>query len=111
MINLLKDYGVTATAKADAPGVYVSRPEVPEAKIAALGLRVKNNCCYHGLSLNVNMDLSPFLAIDPCGYVGLAVTQTKDLGMVVDTNTIGQQLVDALSTYLNAGISEWNKDD
>ena len=111
VINLLKSYGVTATARADAPGVYVSRPLLPEAKIAALGLRIKNNCCYHGLSLNVNMDLSPFLAIDPCGYVGLAVTQTKDLGMVVDTNTIGQQLVDALSTYLNAGISEWNKDD
>jgi len=89
----------------------VSRPEVPEAKIAALGLRVKNNCCYHGLSMNVNMDLSPFLAIDPCGYVGLAVTQTKDLGLDADTKMIGQQLVDTLSIHLNAGINEWNKHD
>ncbi len=111
VINLLKDYGVTATAKADAPGVYVSRPALPEAKIAALGLRIKNNCCYHGLSLNVNMDLSPFLAIDPCGYVGLAVTQTKDLGLDADTKMIGQQLVDTLSIHLNAGINEWNKHD
>ena len=60
VINLLKSYGVAATAKADAPGVYVSGPQAPEAKIAALGLRIKNNCCYHGLSLKVNMDLSPF---------------------------------------------------
>ena len=111
VINLLKDYGVTATAKADAPGVYVSRPALPEAKIAALGLRIKNNCCYHGLSLNVNMDLSPFLAMDPCGYVGLAVTQTKDLGLDADTKMIGQQLVDTLSIHLNAGINEWNKHD
>lgn len=108
VINLLKSYGVAATAKADAPGVYVSSPQAPEAKIAALGLRIKNNCCYHGLSLNVNMDLSPFLAIDPCGFVGLAVTQTKDLGLDADTKMIGQQLLDALSTHLNAGISEWN---
>ena len=65
VIELLADYGQLAAAKTDAPGVYVQ-----DAKIASLGLRIKHNCCYHGLSLNVNMDLKPFEAIDPCGYAG-----------------------------------------
>ena len=76
IIGLLGAYHIEAFAKKDAPGVYVD-----DRKIASLGLRLKNNCCYHGLSLNVDMDLSPFEAIDPCGYVGLQVTQTKDCGI------------------------------
>ena len=100
VIELLAQYQVSAVAKADAPGVYVDLSNVQEAKIASLGLRVKNNCCYHGLSLNVDMDLSPFNAIDPCGYKGLAVTQTKDLGIHANIQTIGEQLVAMLASKL-----------
>lgn len=98
VIELLAAHGVQATAKKDAPGVYVQLDDGQEAKIASLGLRVKNNCCYHGLSLNVDMDLSPFEAIDPCGYAGLKVTQTKNLGIAADTLTIGEQLLEKLNT-------------
>lgn len=95
VIDLLASYQIPANARADAPGVYVN-----DAKIAALGLRIKNNCCYHGLSLNVNMDLEPFKAIDPCGYAGLEVTQTKDLGIQSNTNTLSEALLDALIAKL-----------
>ncbi len=98
IIALLAQHQITAVAKADAPGVYVNG-----AKIASLGLRIKNNCCYHGLSLNVNMDLSPFSAIDPCGYRGLEVTQTQDLVMTSDFNTLGEMLINHLTA--NLGIS------
>ncbi len=100
VIALLAKHGVKATAKKDAPGVYVMHHH-QEAKIASLGLRIKNNCCYHGLSLNVDMDLSPFEAIDPCGYAGLKVTQTKDLGIDANTQTIGEQLLKKLSANLS----------
>lgn len=100
VIELLAQYQVSAVAKADAPGVYVSLNNTQEAKIASLGLRVKNNCCYHGLSLNIDMDLSPFSAIDPCGYKGMAVTQTKDLGIDANIQTIGEQLVTMLASKL-----------
>lgn len=100
VIELLADYNVNATAKKEAPGVYVTNNDGLSAKIASLGLRVKNNCCYHGLSLNVEMDLSPFNAIDPCGYVGLDVTQTKDLGIMADTQTIGELLLQKLTARL-----------
>jgi lipoyl(octanoyl) transferase len=100
VIELLAQYNVSAVAKKDAPGVYVNIANSHEAKIASLGLRVKNNCCYHGLSLNIDMDLSPFSAIDPCGYKGLAVTQTKDLGINANLQTIGEQLVAMLTSKL-----------
>ena len=74
VIGLLGEYGVVAERRAGAPGVYVG-----DAKIAALGLRIRNGCSYHGVSLNVDMDLAPFAAINPCGYAGLRVIQTKDL--------------------------------
>lgn len=70
IIDLLADYGVESSARRDAPGVYVNN-----AKIAALGLRVRKGCSYHGLALNVDMDLEPFSWINPCGYEGLEVTQ------------------------------------
>ena len=73
--------------RAGAPGVYVGA-----AKLAALGIRVRQGRAYHGLSLNVDMDLAPFSAIDPCGYPGLAVTQTKDLGVSGDVAVLGSQL-------------------
>lgn len=92
IIELLAQFNVTAIGKHDAPGVYVNN-----MKIASLGLRLKNNCCYHGLSLNVDMDLTPFSAIDPCGYVGLEVTQTKDLGIVQNCAHIGELLLQKLN--------------
>lgn len=74
LIEVLDSFGIAAAARRDAPGVYVGRD-----KIAALGLRIKNGCSYHGLSLNVDMDLAPFAWINPCGYPGLGVTQVRDL--------------------------------
>jgi lipoyl(octanoyl) transferase len=76
VIDLLATQGVTAERLAGAPGVYVGG-----AKIAALGLRVRHGCTYHGLALNVDMDLAPFAAINPCGYPGMAVTQCRSLGV------------------------------
>ena len=95
VIELLANYQLKAVAKVDAPGVYVD-----DAKIAALGLRIKNNYCYHGLSLNINMDLTPFQGIDPCGYVGLAVTQTKDLGIEANMEQISELLLGSLIANL-----------
>lgn len=74
LVSLLSGYGIDAYAKRDAPGVYVD-----EAKIASLGLRVRRGSCFHGLALNVAMDLQPFERINPCGYQGLAMTQMADL--------------------------------
>ena len=95
IIESLAQHGVTAVAKTDAPGVYVN-----DKKIASLGLRLKNNCCYHGLSLNVDMDLAPFSAIDPCGYVGLETTQTKDLGIAQTPQQMGEALLKRLQEKL-----------
>jgi len=75
IIDLLADYDIDAHGRRDAPGVYVG-----QAKIAALGLRVRRGCTYHGLALNVNMDLEPFKRINPCGYAGMEVTQLVDQG-------------------------------
>jgi lipoyl(octanoyl) transferase len=74
VIDLLEEYSIDTNVRKDAPGVYVEN-----AKIAALGLKIKNGCCYHGIALNVDMDLTPFSAINPCGYPGLEITQTSDL--------------------------------
>lgn len=87
VINLLAEYDVTAERRAGAPGVYVG-----EAKIAALGLRIRNGCSYHGVSLNVDMDLSPFAAINPCGYAGLKVIQTTDFNIPLTAHEAGEQL-------------------
>lgn len=108
VIELLAEYGINATSKKDAPGVYVQTTEeedAQEAKIASLGLRIKNNRCYHGLSLNVDMDLRPFEAIDPCGYANLKVTQTKDLGITASAPTIAEQLLQKLS----ANFEHWQQ--
>ena len=95
IITLLANNNILTKARVDAPGVYVA-----EKKIAALGLRLKNNCCYHGLSLNVAMDLSPFSAIDPCGYVGLEVTQTQDLGVPLSVDEVGNTLLQIITENL-----------
>jgi lipoyl(octanoyl) transferase len=95
VIDLLAEYNVVAERRDKAPGVYVNN-----AKIAALGLRIRNGCCYHGLSLNVAMDLSPFSAINPCGYEGLAVTQTKAQGIADGLKTISNKLAQHLAARL-----------
>jgi len=84
-----------AVRKPGAPGVYVDG-----AKVAALGIRVSRGCAYHGLALNVDMDLGPFAAIDPCGYPGLAVTQTHDLGFDFSVATAGARLAEILTGRL-----------
>ena len=87
IIDCIADYGLDARRKDGAPGVYID-----DAKVAALGLRVKNGCSYHGLSLNVDMDLYPFTAINPCGYAGLKVIQTRDLNIPLSVDEAGEQL-------------------
>ena len=99
IIDLLAEHGVVASRKQGAPGVYVDQGGTL-AKIGALGLRIRKNCCYHGLSFNVDMDLSPFAAINPCGYAGLAVTQTRDLGIDLTPAQAAQALVSHLSRQL-----------
>jgi lipoyl(octanoyl) transferase len=95
VIELLDDYCIDANGREDAPGVYVAG-----AKVAALGLRVRNGCCYHGLSLNVDMDLVPFSLIDPCGFPGLPVTQLRDLGICEPVATIAEKLLGRLTAAL-----------
>lgn len=97
LIEVLALHGVSSEAKQEAPGVYVDAK-----KIASLGLRLKNQCCYHGLSLNIDMDLTPFEAIDPCGYAGLSMTQTKALGIQATLTEIGETLLSILEKKLNA---------
>lgn len=96
VIDFLGEYGVTAERRDGAPGVYVG-----SAKVAALGLRIRNGCSYHGVSLNVDMDLSPFAAINPCGYPGLQVIQTKDLGIPLTAHEAGEQLSQHLLQQLD----------
>jgi len=96
VIDLLAAHGVAAAARVEAPGVYVDG-----AKVAALGLRIRDGCCYHGLAFNVDMDLSPFHAIDPCGYSGLAVTQARSLGITDTPEHLGEQLVQAVLNRLS----------
>jgi len=98
VIDCLAAYNVEASRRAGAPGVYVDG--VDGAKIAALGLRVRRGCCYHGIALNVDMDLAPFSAIDPCGYPGLAVTQTSALGVGADTDAMGEALAHRIADLL-----------
>ena len=87
IIALLADYGLESAARADAPGVYIGG-----AKIAALGLRVRKGCCYHGLSLNLDMDLTPFSRINPCGFENLRVTQMSDFGIHLALQQAGEEL-------------------
>jgi lipoyl(octanoyl) transferase len=96
LIRLLQRYDVKAQARKDAPGVYVQG-----AKIAALGLRVRRGCSFHGLSLNVDLDLEPFGRINPCGYQGMAVTRLSDLlGKAPGVEQIAQPLLEELQAEL-----------
>ena len=96
LVATLADFAIDAYPKADAPGVYVRTGET-EAKIASLGLRVRRGCSFHGLALNVDMDLSPFLRINPCGYAGLAMTQMADqLTQGPALSAVADRLIDHL---------------
>jgi lipoyl(octanoyl) transferase len=99
MIEWLASVGIDAYGKSSAPGVYVDRAG-REAKIGALGLKVRNGCTYHGLALNVAMDLAPFADIDPCGYPGLAVTQLADFGVARSVEQAGNELAPILARRL-----------
>ena len=100
IVELLAEYGIKAYPKPDAPGVYVDRGGV-EAKIASLGLRVRRGCTFHGLALNIDMDLAPFLRINPCGYAGLAMTQMSELSdRPCMLTQIGEQLEQILTRRL-----------
>lgn len=94
VIDLLAEHGAAARRLDGAPGVYVDRGDdaVWPAKIAALGLRIRRGCSYHGLALNVDMELAPFSAINPCGYAGMPVTQTRDLGIGLTPAQAGEAL-------------------
>ncbi len=102
LVRLLADYGIAAAARADAPGVYAGGQ-----KIASLGLRVRRGCSYHGLSLNVDMDLEPFGRVNPCGYAGMEVTSmTRCLpGQPLDMTAVGEALIAAVSAELEASSS------
>lgn len=100
VIEWLDSLGVCAYGKPSAPGVYVSSAG-GEAKIAALGLRVRNGRTYHGLAVNIAMDLAPFSDIDPCGYPGLAVTQLADCGVVRTVDEAGAELAPLLTARLS----------
>lgn len=104
MVDLLAGYGIRAHADRNAPGVYVDEPggQTGRAKIGSLGLRVRRGCSYHGLSLNVAMDLEPFSRINPCGYQGLRMTQVAELGGPDAVDRVAADLVPLLLRHLGA---------
>ncbi len=101
-MDALAGLGVPASRRTGAPGVYTH-----EAKIAALGFRVRRGCCYHGLAVNVDMDLEPFTRINPCGYAGLRVCSLRELGVRIGIRAFGDRLLRALEDRL--GFDELTK--
>ena len=95
VIDLVAQHGIAAHGRTDAPGVYVG-----PAKIAALGLRIRHGRCYHGVALNAAMDLTPFAAIDPCGYPQLEVTSLQVLGVEAPLDALGNGLIESLQQNL-----------
>jgi len=95
IIDTLADYGLAAQRKDGAPGVYIAGD-----KIAALGLRVRNGCSYHGLAINVDADLAPFGWINPCGYEGLKTIRMKDFGIDASVDAVGERLLGHLQALL-----------
>ncbi|HCE1480609.1 TPA: lipoyl(octanoyl) transferase LipB [Vibrio parahaemolyticus] len=96
VINTLKAYNIDSAARLDAPGVYVDGK-----KICSLGLRIRKGCSFHGLALNVNMDLTPFLRINPCGYAGMEMVQVSQFNGPSDVETVEKQLIEELVTLLD----------
>lgn len=101
VVDTLQDFGVIAYAKADAPGVYVD-----EKKVCSVGLRIRKGCSFHGLALNVDMDLSPFQRINPCGYAGLEMVNCAQIGGPTSVNQAGEKLVDHLCRLLSIDIKD-----
>lgn len=101
LIDELDAHGIAAARREGAPGVYVA-----ENKIASLGLRIRHGCCYHGLSLNVDMDLEPFARINPCGYAGLQMTQLADFGAAEDVFVLGQRLAKRIVKQFELSLCE-----
>lgn len=99
VIKLVAVHGITASARREAPGVYVAG-----AKVASVGLRVRRGCTYHGLALNVAMDLAPFAGINPCGYPGLAVTSLAVLGGPTDLDPVGSDFAALLLSKLGLTV-------
>jgi len=106
IIMLLAEYGIEAEGREDAPGVYVAG-----AKIAALGLRIKKGRTYHGLALNISMDLGPFSQINPCGYAGMSVTQTRDLGIQASLPELRDRLLEHLGSILGYNVAPISSTD
>ncbi len=100
VVDVLADHQILARSRPDAPGVYVG-----EAKIASVGLRVRQGCSYHGVALNIDLDLTPFMRINPCGYPGLAITRARDLGLSLGVEAAGQQLAAHLGRLLGKGLA------
>lgn len=96
VIDLLEEYCIKAESKEEAPGVYVKGE-----KIASLGLKIKHGYCYHGIALNIDMDLQPFFAINPCGYQGLQMTQMVDQGVSDNIEVISQKIAEKLIMRLS----------
>lgn len=97
MIDVLAGYDISAYAKKDAPGVYVDNK-----KIGSIGLRIKRGYSYHGLSFNIDMDLAPFQAINPCGYENLQMTQLRDFVPGITVNSVSQKVLDSILNKLNS---------
>ncbi len=101
VIDMVGEYGISAQSRRDAPGVYVDG-----AKLAAIGLRVRRGCSYHGLALNVDMDLAPYERINPCGMQDLPVTQLVDLGVSADAQSARDELLAQLEKKIEAYLEE-----
>lgn len=99
-IQTLADLGITSYAKPDAPGIYVMHNNI-EKKISSLGLRIRKGCCYHGLSLNIDMDLTPFSYINPCGYQGLQMINVSQLNKDFDINMLKLTFTEYFVTSFN----------
>jgi lipoyl(octanoyl) transferase len=104
VLDTLAAYNLAAERKPGAPGIYLSDGPHQGAKIAALGLKIRNGCSYHGVSLNVKMDLQPFLAINPCGYAGLETVDMATLGVAAGWNEVAGRLAERLTLHID-GIS------
>ena len=97
VIELLGAYQISATAKTEAPGIYVD-----QSKIASIGLRIRQGGCYHGAALNISMDLSPFSGINPCGYAGLTMVQMRDFNAEIFFSEVVEKLQPLLKKYFDA---------
>lgn len=106
VVATLAQLDITAHARPDAPGVYVE-----ERKICSLGLRIRNGCSFHGLALNVDMDLSPFLRINPCGYAGMQMTHVSALRQGVTLATVQPMLIKNFAALMSVTDIEWRSED